>query len=55
MSRPLRIECPGAVYHVASRGNGREDVYVDDGIERNSWRYSAMYADGTIGSVMPIV
>jgi REP element-mobilizing transposase RayT len=30
MSRPLRIEFPGAVYHVTSRGDGREDIYLSD-------------------------
>ena len=27
MSRPLRIECPGAWYHVMNRGRRREDVF----------------------------
>ena len=31
MARPLRIEFPGALYHVTSRGNGRADMYLDDG------------------------
>jgi len=30
MARPLRIEFPGAVYHVTSRGDGREDIYLSD-------------------------
>lgn len=30
MSRPLRIEFPGAVYHVTSRGDRRESIYRDD-------------------------
>jgi hypothetical protein len=30
MARPLRIEFPGAVYHVTSRGDRREDIFVDD-------------------------
>jgi putative transposase len=30
MARPLRIEFPGAVYHVTSRGNALENIYVDD-------------------------
>jgi REP element-mobilizing transposase RayT len=30
MSRPLRIEFPGAVYHVTSRGNRREPIYRDN-------------------------
>jgi REP element-mobilizing transposase RayT len=31
MTRPLRIEFAGALYHVTSRGDGREDIYLDDG------------------------
>ena len=30
MARPLRIEYPGAVYHVTSRGNARQDIYNND-------------------------
>jgi REP element-mobilizing transposase RayT len=30
MARPLRLEYPGAVYHVTSRGNARQDIVVDD-------------------------
>jgi len=30
MARPLRIEYEGAVYHVTSRGNAREDIYRSD-------------------------
>ena len=30
MARPLRIEFPGAVYHVTSRGHQREAIFVDD-------------------------
>lgn len=30
MTRPLRIEFPGALYHVTSRGNGRADIYLGD-------------------------
>lgn len=31
MARPLRIEYPGALYHVTSRGNARQPIFVDDG------------------------
>ena len=31
MVRPLRIEFPGAVYHVTSRGNARMPIFEDDG------------------------
>ena len=30
MVRPLRLEFPGALYHVTSRGDRREDIYEDD-------------------------
>src|SRR5688572_33236507 len=30
MARPLRIEYAGAVYHVTSRGNARQDIVCDD-------------------------
>jgi len=30
MARPLRIEFEGAVYHVTSRGNARDDIYLSD-------------------------
>lgn len=30
MARPLRLEFPGAVYHVTSRGNARQDIVADD-------------------------
>jgi REP element-mobilizing transposase RayT len=30
MSRPLRIEFPGAVFHITSRGDRREPIYRDD-------------------------
>ena len=31
MSRPLRIEFPGAVYHITSRGNAREPIFTEEG------------------------
>lgn len=30
MARPLRLEFPGAIYHVTSRGNAREAIFLDD-------------------------
>lgn len=30
MARPLRIEFAGALYHVTSRGDGQEAIYLDD-------------------------
>jgi len=53
MARPLRIEFPGALYHVTSRGNARQRVFRDDEdrelflatlawvVERFGWRCHA--------------
>lgn len=30
MARPLRLEYPGALYHITARGNARQDIYLDD-------------------------
>ena len=30
MSRPLRIEFEGAVYHITARGNERRPIFIDD-------------------------
>lgn len=30
MARPLRLEFPGALYHVMARGNAREPIFLDD-------------------------
>jgi len=34
MARPLRIEFPGALYHVTSRGNARAKVFTDESDHR---------------------
>lgn len=53
MARPLRIEYPDALYHLTSRGDGREDIFSDDAdrleflsvlaavVERFEWRLYA--------------
>ena len=30
MTRPLRLEFAGALYHITSRGDRREDIYDND-------------------------
>jgi putative transposase len=30
MARSLRIEFPGALYHVIVRGNQKQDIFLDD-------------------------
>ncbi len=53
MPRSIRIEHPGALYHVMARGNRREPIYRDDddrrfflaamgeACERTGWRVHA--------------
>jgi putative transposase len=36
MTRPLRLQFPGALYHVTSRGNRRSLIYRDDA-DRTAW------------------
>jgi REP element-mobilizing transposase RayT len=36
MSRPLRLDFPGALLHVTSRGNDQRDTFLDD-VDRNSF------------------
>jgi putative transposase len=55
MVRPLRIEYPGAFYHLTSRGNAQEEIFRDyadrDGflavlaavVARFEWRLYAYY------------
>ena len=37
MARPLRLEFAGALYHVTSRGDHREDIFLCDE-DRTDWR-----------------
>ena len=36
MARPLRLELAGGLYHVTSRGDRREAIYIDDE-DREKW------------------
>ena len=36
MARPLRLEFSGALYHVTSRGDRREDIFLNDD-DRHAW------------------
>ena len=29
MARPIRLEFPNALYHVMSRGNGEENIFIE--------------------------
>ena len=52
MARPLRIEFPGAVYHVTSRGDRREPIFVDDDARRALLEVLASGLDVTVYVVM---
>jgi REP element-mobilizing transposase RayT len=39
MARPLRIEYPGAFYHIINRGNAGEAIYADDSDRRKFLEY----------------
>ncbi|UCG38027.1 MAG: transposase [bacterium] len=30
MARPIRLQFPGAIYHISARGNRGEDIFIDD-------------------------
>ena len=30
MARPIRLEFPGALYHISARGDRRDDIYEND-------------------------
>jgi len=34
MARPWRIEFEGALYHILSRGNQRQDIFLDDKVRK---------------------
>ena len=36
MARPLRVQFPGAVYHITARGNARQNIYAHDS---DRWRF----------------
>ncbi len=42
MARPLRLEFPGAFYHITSRGNARQNIFVDD---TDRLKFLAIFAD----------
>ena len=43
MARPLRIEFPGAFYHVTARGSARQDIFLDNEDRRQFLAVLAWY------------
>src|SRR5258705_10932475 len=39
MPRKLRVEYPGAVYHIMSRGDRREDIFLND-VDRTNYFFT---------------
>jgi putative transposase len=39
MARPLRIEYPGAYYHVINRGNNQEQIFKNDRDREKFFQY----------------
>jgi hypothetical protein len=50
MARSMRIEFPGAVYHVTSRGDRREAIFDDD---QDAQRFLAVLGQATDRGVVP--
>jgi REP element-mobilizing transposase RayT len=48
MPRKLRIEYPGAIYHVMSRGDGKGDIFLDD-VDRQDFLKTLAEACGKTG------
>ena len=45
MARPRRVEFPGAVYHVTSRGHALHDLVTDDQ-DRTTWLALLAHVEG---------
>jgi len=55
MPRQMRIDFPGAIHHVMSRGDRRENIYRDDVDRQDFLKTLAGRARRLIGRCMPIV
>jgi hypothetical protein len=51
MARPLRIEFPGALYHVTSRGNERGTIFRSDHDRRTCLAFLGQAATRFTGSL----
>ncbi|MDA2920946.1 transposase [Desulfobacterota bacterium AH_259_B03_O07] len=45
MARPLRIQYPGALYHITSRGKERKKIYLDDSERKKFLKTLEYYQD----------
>ena len=53
MSRGLRIQYPGAIYHVTSRGNRGGDIVIDDQDRNDFGNVSEKRSFDSAGKCMP--
>jgi hypothetical protein len=54
MSRPLRVEFGGAIYHLMSRGDRREPIFLDDEDRKTFLRTLGEACEDVKGSVLTI-
>lgn len=50
MSRPLQLEFHGALYHLTARGDGREQIFLDDA---DRVAFLEVFAQGSSNSTGP--
>jgi putative transposase len=55
MAMPLRLEYAGAIYHLTTRGNARQKVFLSDADQELFLGTLADVVIGTAGSVTPTV
>ena len=51
MARPLRIQYPGALYHVINRGNDRQVIFTDD-VDRSEFLRILSQSADTYGIIL---
>jgi putative transposase len=49
MSRAMRLEFPNALYHVTSRGNAQQNIYLTDADRHQFLRYLTTYVSVITG------
>jgi len=54
MARALRIEYPGAIYHVMARGNQGQQIYADRGDRSSGCAPWARLGSGRADTSMPL-
>ena len=52
MTRPVRLEFEGALYHITSRGDRREDIFESDADQSGFLRRLGQVCESVIGLAM---